>query len=104
MDHTHRTQTDFGSLLNRPVIIIDRARNQLEALVELVGLTSSFLFLSFESCNGWLDLRHVIIYDINLLVDPVKLMKKKITFSLQLTFGLLESSFGATQQFDFATG
>ena len=71
--------------------------------MELVGLTSSFLFLSFESCNSRLDLRQLIIYDINLLVDPVKLLKKEITFSLQLTFGPLESSLGMIQRFDFAT-
>ena len=103
LDHIHRTQADFVSFLDWSVVIISRARNRLQALMELVGLTSSFLFLSFESCNSRLDLRQLIIYDINLLVDLVECLGKRVALGFQFALGLLEGSSSTIQRIDFST-
>ena len=69
--------------------------------MKLVCSAGLFLFLPLESADSRWYLRDVIIYDIDLLVDPIEFLKEIVALGFQFILGSLKSSLSTVQRFNF---
>ena len=58
--------------------------------MKLIGLLGLLLLLFLELLDCRWDLRQVIVYSGNFLVDSVEFLKEQIALGCQLTFGFLQ--------------